>query len=119
MRLRWRWFGTAAILMSAGGSSIIFDPFVSMNGKIDAYDHTVAAEADGILITHGHLIIWPMCPIWSGSTDRIFTVQEQRRRPCAGRAWMKRKSGSWLRANILKSEISISPYGEDVILSLI
>ena len=54
MRLRWRWFGTAAILMSAGGSSIIFDPFVSMNGKIDAYDHTVAAEADGILITHGH-----------------------------------------------------------------
>ncbi|NLI69243.1 MAG: MBL fold metallo-hydrolase [Firmicutes bacterium] len=54
MQLKWKWFGTATILMSVGDSSVIFDPFVSMNDKINAYNHAVAADARAILITHGH-----------------------------------------------------------------
>lgn len=48
-----RWYGTAAIIFTAEGQSLVFDPFFSMNPNIKKYsaeDFTVG----NIFITHGH-----------------------------------------------------------------
>ncbi len=49
-----KWFGTATILMSEEDTSILFDPFISMNEETGAYAHEDAAGVKNIFITHGH-----------------------------------------------------------------
>ncbi len=50
-----RWYGTASLSLTTGGSSLLFDPFVPMRGsKV----RTTAADYDGfgtVVITHAHL----------------------------------------------------------------
>ncbi len=49
-----QWYGTASILIKEEDTSVLFDPFVSMNEKIDAFSPEIAADVSNILITHGH-----------------------------------------------------------------
>lgn len=49
-----RWFGTAALSITAGGESILFDPFISMNHSIRHFKAEDFTAFSNILITHGH-----------------------------------------------------------------
>lgn len=49
-----RWFGTAALSISAAGESILFDPFISMNRSIRHFKAEDFAGFSDIFITHGH-----------------------------------------------------------------
>lgn len=48
------WFGTATLTFSAGGQSIIFDPFIAMNKKLPRPSYEELSKCGDIFITHGH-----------------------------------------------------------------
>lgn len=68
-----QWLGTASIKISAGGNSLYFDPFISMNtqqqyASIDDY-----ADATDIFVTHGHFDhIYNIPQIWKISKCTIY-----------------------------------------------
>jgi L-ascorbate metabolism protein UlaG (beta-lactamase superfamily) len=49
-----RWFGTASLAFTAGGQSIVFDPFISLNHELPRPAITELAQFGDIFITHGH-----------------------------------------------------------------
>lgn len=49
-----RWFGTATLALTAGGQSIVFDPFISLNNELPRPTITELAQYGDIFITHGH-----------------------------------------------------------------
>ncbi len=49
-----KWFGTATLAFSAGGQSIVFDPFISLNHELPRPAITELAQYGDIFITHGH-----------------------------------------------------------------
>jgi L-ascorbate metabolism protein UlaG (beta-lactamase superfamily) len=49
-----KWYGTAALAFSAGGKTILFDPFLPMNPNLPQPDLSELAACGDIFITHGH-----------------------------------------------------------------
>ncbi len=49
-----KWFGTAALSISSGGESILFDPFLPLNAELPAPSIEELAALGDIFITHGH-----------------------------------------------------------------
>lgn len=49
-----KWFGTAGLLFSAGGKSVLFDPYVPLNPALPAPDLSEFASCGDIFVTHGH-----------------------------------------------------------------
>lgn len=49
-----KWYGTAALTFSAGGKTILFDPFLPMNRNLPQPDLSELADCGDIFITHGH-----------------------------------------------------------------
>ena len=49
-----KWLGTATIILREGDDSLLFDPFISMNEKINVFSPEQAEGIGDILITHGH-----------------------------------------------------------------
>ncbi len=49
-----QWYGTATIFFQEDDTTVLFDPYISLNEKVRAYNHELAAEIKHILITHGH-----------------------------------------------------------------
>lgn len=49
-----KWYGTAALAFSAGGKTILFDPFLPVNPNLPAADLSELADCGDIFITHGH-----------------------------------------------------------------
>ncbi len=48
------WYGNATILFRAGETSLISDPFFTRNPDLPPITMEEIAQADGILVTHGH-----------------------------------------------------------------
>lgn len=49
------WYGTASILLEAGGERILFDPFVQLPGGEHIFPPDTFIREKHILITHGHV----------------------------------------------------------------
>lgn len=51
--IKYTWWGHASFTVDAGGKKLLFDPFISGNGKAKHIDVS-KIEADYILLSHGH-----------------------------------------------------------------
>jgi len=54
LHLKIKWYGTATILLEQDGTKLLFDPYLSRNKKVFQPPISELANAENILITHGH-----------------------------------------------------------------
>jgi L-ascorbate metabolism protein UlaG (beta-lactamase superfamily) len=52
--MKFKWFGTATILLEQDGTQLLFDPYFPLNDKIFKPPMNELASIDNIFVTHGH-----------------------------------------------------------------
>lgn len=72
-----KWFGTATLVFSANGDSIIFDPFIPLNKALPRPSPEELAAFGDIYITHGHFDHLMTVPeLLAAGAQRVFCSQE-------------------------------------------
>jgi L-ascorbate metabolism protein UlaG (beta-lactamase superfamily) len=75
--MKMRWYGTATVNIIHDGGSILFDPFIARNPRLDCGMAEELAGLGDIFITHGHLDHASDVPLISGMGNRrVFCSQE-------------------------------------------